>query len=63
MNAKDTYKVVSTHPLGLEVLVYHFRWYWQADLQSWLDHTFFRYSCNTYVRNGASVKPRPVVWK
>ena len=67
LEATDTYKVVSYNPrrrvcLG-DTNVYFYRWYWQAELRSWIDHHLFFMSCNTYVKDGANVKPRPVVWK
>ncbi len=66
MNAKDTYKVVSYNPNRRACLDYHeyfYRWYWQAELRSWVDHHLFFMSCNTYVKDGANVKLRQVVWK
>ena len=69
MNAKDTYKVVSYNPRRRVCFSdddrheYLYRWYWQAELRSWIDHHLFFMSCNTYVKDGANVKPRPVVWK
>lgn len=42
---------------------YDYDWYWVADLRSWVMHHVFGLSCNTYVRTGAKVKPRPVVFK
>ena len=42
---------------------YYYDWYWAADLRSWFEHHFRGCSCNTYVRDGANVKPRPVVLK
>jgi hypothetical protein len=28
----------------------HFRWYWQANIVSFIWHHFFNYSCNTWKR-------------
>lgn len=66
MNAKDTYKVVSyrpDQPIYPDYHEYFYRWYWQANLRSWIDHNLFFMTCNTFVKDGAKVKLRPVVYK
>lgn len=57
------YKVVCSNSYSKEVAVYYYDWYWAADLRSWVMHNVFGFGCNTYVRDGARVKPRPVVYK
>ena len=42
---------------------HYYDWYWAADLRSWVMRHLFGMSCNTFVRDGAKVKPRAVVWK
>lgn len=31
-----------------------FRWYWQANMVSWIYHHLFGWSCNTWIRNAAT---------
>jgi hypothetical protein len=66
MSEKKNYKVVCvlSGSFGQELayFVYYYRWYWAADLRSWFMFHIWGCSCNTYVRDGAKVKPRPVVW-
>ena len=65
MADKDTYKVSSYMEYGVAQVYYRerfFRFYWQADLYSWLMHNLMGCSCNTWVKDGANVKPRPVRW-
>jgi hypothetical protein len=73
VNAKDTYKVECVNMrrgFGVHNYDYHeyfYRWYWQADLRSWIEHNVWGFDCATFVKNEAiesgKVKPRPVVWK
>lgn len=51
MNARDTYRVTAYTDYGIARiynLEYHFRWYWQANLCSFLLHHVLGYSCNTW---------------
>lgn len=60
------YKVISFITYGGAILgerVFLYDWYWVANLRSWFDHNFWGCGCNIFVRDGAKVKPRPVVWK
>lgn len=46
MNKPNTYKVCSySHT---QMYIYHYRYYWQANLRSWINHNIFGLSCNTF---------------
>lgn len=48
-----TYKVARYFDYGIaktNYAEYFFRWYWQANIVSWLFHNIFGYSCNTLKR-------------
>lgn len=50
MDKPDTYKVARWQDYGIARIRYHeatFRWYWQANLYSWIFHHVFGCSCNT----------------
>lgn len=52
--ARDTYKVTRFIPYGGAKTFYgehFFRWYWQANLCSFLLHHVLGYSCNTWKKN------------
>lgn len=34
-----------------EFVVGNFRWYWQANLVSWIFHNILGYGCNTWKKN------------
>ena len=54
MNDKDTYKVTSWLEYGTARIRYreqNFRWYWQANMYSWMLHHILGYSCNTWRKN------------
>jgi hypothetical protein len=41
----------------------HFRYYWQANIWNWILYHVVGYEvCNTWVMDGANVKPREVKW-
>ena len=69
MNPPNTYKVRCCRIgyWGQEVSCdeYFYRWYWMADLRSWVMHNVFGRSCNTFVHDAMrdKVNPRPVVFK
>ena len=71
MNPPNTYCVISYNPRRRVCFgdddkhEYFYRWYWQADFRSWVDHHLFGMSCNTYVNSDMAdkVKLRTVVWK
>ena len=51
MNTKDTYKVTSYIDYEIAHInqeTRYFRWYWQANICSFLLHHLFGYSCNTW---------------
>jgi hypothetical protein len=50
--AIDTYKVTAYNNYGIAItsfrVVGYYRWYWSANLISWIYHNIFGYSCNTH---------------
>ena len=54
MNSKNKYKVVRyiDHEIAITHYgEYFFRWYWQANMVSFVLHHFLGYSCNTLKRD------------
>lgn len=51
----DSYRVTAYREYGIAQYGYRvvgfYRWYWQANIISWIYHYIFGFSCNTWKKN------------
>lgn len=55
MNASDTYRVTAYREYGIAQTGYrvvgYYRWYWQANIVSWMYFHILGMSCNTWKKS------------